>query len=745
MREIIFFILTLLFSNFCFAQKEFNLTKSSDNDIILDGIISEDEKRNSKIATIDFEQEPGDNIPTKLKSEVFITYTDTFIYFGVKAYGNPENIRGQVKPRDQAEYENEDMIFIRFDPFGDSRSNYILGSNAFGSQVDIRVKNAINEEDTFDSAYNAVFETKSSIGDDGYIIEFKVPINSLPYPPGKNQRWNFNISRVFTLNGTFYRSQTQPYDRSDPCWVCQVTDKLIMNDIVYKGKTELLPYVSSNISGQRQTVYTDPIEYGKIKGDVGIGINYDFSPSSSIEATINPDFSQIEADETQIDINSSFALDYPELRPFFNKGMDLLKFMDRGFYSRTINSPSFASKFVNLGKKSGTILLNAIDEVSPYLIGGEDKSYNGNGGVSYVNAFRHQRLINEGSKYGVFTTNRYFREGGYGNLIGIDGLFTFNTIWRFQFEFSKSFNKEPVANWIESEETFLDKTVKLDGEKFKGNASYVRLSRNTEHWNTSIFYKGISPGFRADVGFVPRINRRYGTIYHGYTSFFDKKYLKEFNTSLKGDINYNYDNKLKTKNFDFNISIKTFGKTEIGYVYEYNLFRKYLNTDFRNYGKSGIGIRGFPTENLTFAFEGKFGKEIAFNEEVPKIGREKNVSFNLAYKLGNNINLSSSINYSRLENLDNNKAIYDGYISRLSFRYQFNNDLSLRLVAEYNKFNDTFLFQPLLKWNPNPSTIFYIGGIQNSINNFDLEPEDFDPFRVNRSQFFLKFQYLIGI
>ena len=745
MREIIFFILILLFSNFCFAQKEFNLTKSSDNDIILDGIISEDEKRNSKIATIDFEQEPGDNLPTKLKSEVFITYTDTFIYFGIKAYGNPDNIRGQVKPRDQSEYENEDMIFLRIDPFGDSRSNYILGSNAFGSQVDLRVKNATSEEDTFDEAYNAVFETKSSIVDDGYILEFKIPINSLPYPPGKNQIWNFNISRVFTLNGTFYRSQTQPYDRSNPCWVCQVTDKLIMTDIVYRGKTELLPYISSNISGQRQTGYYDPIEYGKIKGDVGIGLNYDFSPSSSIEATINPDFSQIEADETQIDINSSFALDYPELRPFFNKGMDLLKFMDRGFYSRTINSPSFASKFVNLGRNSGTILLNAVDEISPYLIGGEDKSYNGNGGISYVNAFRHQRLINEGSKYGVFTTNRYFREGGYGNLIGIDGLFTFNTIWRFQFEFSKSFNKEPIANWIESEETFLNKTVKLDGEKFKGSASYIRLSRNTEHWNTSVFYKGISPGFRADVGFVPRINRKYGTLYHGYTSFFDKKYLKEFNASLKGDINYNYDNRLKTKNFDFNIGIKTFGKTEITYVYDYNLFRRYLNINFKNYGKSSIGIRGYPTENLTFGFEGKIGKQIAFNEKIPKIGKEKSLFFNLAYRLGNNINLSSSINYSRLENLDNNKAIYDGYISRLSFRYQFNNDLSIRLVSEYNKFNDSFLFQPLLKWNPNPSTIFYIGGIQNSINNFDLEPEEFDPFRVNRSQFFLKFQYLIGI
>lgn len=742
-RILLYFV--LLLQSWGYSQKEFNLVKSSENIIVLDGFISSEEKKSSLVFPIDFEQEPGDNIPTKLESEVYVTYTDTFIYFGIKAYGDPQNIRGQVKPRDQAEYENEDMIFLRFDPFGDSRVNYILGSNAFGSQVDIRAKNGTSDSDSFDNGYNAVFETKSSIVEDGYILEFKIPINSLPYPPGKNQRWNFNVSRVFTLDGTFYRSQSQPYDRSDPCWVCQVTDKLIMNDIVYKGKTELLPYISSNISGQRQTNNTNPIEYGKINGNVGIGLNYDFSPSSSIEATINPDFSQIEADETQIDINSSYALDYPELRPFFNKGMDLLRFMDRGFYSRTINSPSFSSKFVNLGKNSGTILLNAIDEVSPYLVGGEDKSYFGDGSVSYVNAFRHQRLINEGSKYGMFTTSRYFKEGGYGNLIGIDGLFTFNKIWRFQFEFSKSFNKEPVANWIESDETFLDKTVKLDGEKFKGSASYIRLSRNTEHWNTNIFYKGISPGFRADVGFVPRINRRLLSIYQGYEALYDKKYLKEFSTSLRGDVNYNYDNKLKTKNFDFNISIKTFGKTEIGYVYEYNLIRNYLNVDFKNYGKSGFGINGFPTENLTFAFEGTIGKEIAFNEEVPKIGREENIYLSISYKVGNNISLSSSINYSKLEDLETYESFYDGYISRLSFRYQFNNDLSLRLVSEYNEFNDTFLFQPLLKWNPNPSTIFYIGGIQNSINDFNLDPEDFNPFRINRSQFFIKFQYLIGI
>mgnify|MGYP000582184508 FL=1 len=67
------------------------------------------------------------------------------------------------------------------------------------------------------------------------------------------------------------------------------------------------------------------------------------------------------------------------------------------------------------------------------------------------------------------------------------------------------------------------------------------------------------------------------------------------------------------------------------------------------------------------------------------------------------------------------------------------------MISEYNNFNDTFYVQPLLQWNPNPSTIFYIGGNQSSINDFSQDPEDFDPFRINTSQFFIKFQYLIGV
>ena len=233
MKKFSLLFLLLFFCNI-YPQIDYRLTKTDDSIIILDGVLSLKEKENSIIVPVEFEQEPGDNVPSKLKTDVFVTYTDTYLYVGVKAFGDPRNIRGQVKPRDQVDYQNEDIVFLRFDPFGDSRLNYILGANAFASQLDLRVFNATSERDSYDSGFNAIYETKSSIVEDGYILEFKVPFSSLPYPKGINQVWNFNISRVYTLNGTFYRNQSQPYDRSDPCWVCQVTDKLIMDDIKFK-------------------------------------------------------------------------------------------------------------------------------------------------------------------------------------------------------------------------------------------------------------------------------------------------------------------------------------------------------------------------------------------------------------------------------------------------------------------------------------------------------------------------------
>ena len=745
MRNITIFIITLFVFNFSIAQKQYILSKTDGSKIVMDGFISDDEKSVSYKKTVDYEWQPGYNTPAKLETDVFMSYTDEYMYFGVKAYTDPENIRGQVRPRDEmAMGLNEDIIFLRFDPYLDARSVYLLASNAYGSQSDIRAKQATSDEERYDSSFNAIYETISSINEDGYTVEFLIPFTSIPHPNAEDKVWGFNVTRYFTLEGNGVFTMSDKYDRDNPCRICQIEGRLIMNDVPFKRNTELLPYISSNLSGERVSD-GQPIEYGKSKNEFGIGIKYDINSSSTAELTINPDFSQIEADETQIDINSAYALQYPELRPYFSRGMDLLNFLDNAFYSRTINSPSISSKITLQDENSSSIILSAVDQKSPYLVGGEDKSYFGEGGISYVNTYRHQRVVGQNTKYGFFTTNRFYEGGGSGNLFGIDGLFTFNKIWKIQFEFIKNFNVEPVANWIDSNDTFSDKTVKLDGEKFNGHANYIRLIRKNENWESIIFYRDISANYRADLGFVPKNNRRWLTISQGFEKLIGSKYLQQYRINVKGDITNNINGEKKSRNLDIDLGITTVGATAINYNYDINFFRNYLGKDFRNVGKSTFFIISNPTKEISILTRIVFGKEIAFNEDNPEIGKESSVFFSLNYKVGNNLNINPSLRFSKLKKINKPGVFYDGYIARLSSRYQFNNDLSLRIISEYDDFNDKFYIQPLLEWNPNPSTIFYIGGNQNSSNIFKVDSEDFNPFLINRSQFFIKFQYLFGI
>ena len=124
-----------------------------------------------------------------------------------------------------------------------------------------------------------------------------------------------------------------------------------MNDISYEKNVDFLPYVSSNLSGSREKFY-DRLNYDSAKFNYGIGVNIELNKNLSLEATLNPDFSQVEADVTKIDINSPTAINYPERRPFFNRGIDVLDYTMDVIYSRSINIPSFASKILNKGKNS---------------------------------------------------------------------------------------------------------------------------------------------------------------------------------------------------------------------------------------------------------------------------------------------------------------------------------------------------------------------------------------------------------
>ena len=735
---ILFFVLTGVF-----AQNDYKLQKTNPQNIIIDGTLDPEEWGDAVEVPLNIEITPGNNIPASIKTSGYITYSDTHLYIGFHAYNDPKNIRASIRSRDDFSVFSDDVVLIRLDTYTDARNNYILVSNPFGSQMDVRAVNALTDDKRYDRSFNLEFETEGKIVKDGYQVEFKIPFSTLPFPNAKDQLWHFNFYRkYFDDKGNEIEVSSQIRDRDNSCVICQTTDRLYMDDIKIEKRVELLPYVAGNIAGQRSAV-NQPMEYDSFNPNVGLGLNLDLSKNSVVEVTINPDFSQVEADVTQIDVNSPIALIYPERRPFFNRGTDIVNFTDGAFYSRSINNPLVASKLLSQGRKSRIYFLSALDQDSPYLIGGEDRSYLGQGGQSFVNVFRYQRLISQKSRVGLLSTNRYFEGGGYGNLIGTDGLFLLGKNWRLSYEVLMNFNKEPIADWIDTDDQAAGKSVRLDGDQFSGNAIYLQLYRNTEHWKSYLYYRNIAPDYQADVGFVVKNNRRWLTFFHEYQNFANKKALQFFSLGTKADVNYTFDNNLKAISVDAIIGFKTLWNTEINYTYDFDVFKNYLGRDYHRVGKSELDIMSSPSESFSLMLNMTFGKDLAYNEDVPDVGREFTAFITPSFQVGNKFNVKPSLRYARLRNLETNDNYFEGYIGRLNLRYQFNNFLSVRLISEYNDFTERFFIQPLVQWNPNPSTVFYIGGNQNSIEDFNSEFNS--PFRIDQNQIYLKFQYLIGL
>ena len=738
-----FLVLVFLIPFLAYAQKEYSLNKISPDKIKLDGVVNTSEWGDAIQIPLIYEQEPGNNTQAQRKTIAYLTYSDEFLYVAFISYVDPSaEVRASMRPRDNMSIWNDDMFIIRFDTFKDARNNFVLASNSLGSQFDLRMLNATDDRGKYDSSFNVNFLSVGSITEDRYQVEWKIPFSEIPSPNGENQQWNFNLGNRYYKDGKSIDLGSQTLDRDNPCEICQTTDVLNISNIKVKKRFELLPYISASVQGERENI-DDKISYEPIERRVGLGINMDFNKTTSLEVTFNPDFSQVEADVTRIDINSAVSLRYRERRPYFSRGTDIVRFSDGAFYSRSISNPSVSTKLLSQNSNSRVFFLTAIDQNSPYLIASEDKSYLGEGGQSFVNVFRYQRIINDKTRIGMYTSNRYYKDGGYGNLVGIDGLLILNKKWRLNYELFKNFNQEPNKNWIDSSDKIGDRSIMLDGEQFNGDALYLTFERNTEHWKSYFTYRNISPDYQTDVGFVVKNNRRWATLRHMYQNIVDKKNLRSFELGTKLDVNYTFDNNLKTISLDGEFQIETIGNTEISYTYDWDIFKNFMDIDFKDLPTSDLNIRSSPTEFFNFNISYEWGKDLAYNEEIPEKGKLKTFSIYASFQINENLNINGLLNYSELKTLDASEYYFSGNIFRLTTRYQFSNFLNLRLIAEKNTFNKSFFIQPLVQWNPNPSTIFYLGGNQNT--DLEIDEEIIPLLKFRRSQIFFKFQYLIGL
>jgi hypothetical protein len=320
-------------------KPEVNVKRAS-GPIAIDGQLNDAGWLGAGRATNFSEVNPGDLTKPPVETEVMITYDDENLYLGFIAHDDPSNIRATLHDRD--EMWNEDMVGIILDTYGNAQWAYEIFTNAKGIQGDLLW--TTEDEDT---RFDLVFTSQATITTDGYQVEMAVPFSSLRFPDQAVQNWKATFWRIHP------RSSRSEYtwaaiSRDDPCNFCQYGSLRGIENVKPGGSLELFPAVVTSQSG-RLANFDDPrspFEQSGVTVDASLGARYAFTPSLTGELTVNPDFSQIESDAAQIDVNTTFALSFPERRPFFQEGSDLFNTWIDAVYTRSINEPLAGAKLI---------------------------------------------------------------------------------------------------------------------------------------------------------------------------------------------------------------------------------------------------------------------------------------------------------------------------------------------------------------------------------------------------------------
>ena len=287
------------------------------SEIKFDGNVGLDEWASADKHTIDYEIAPSYNTAAEHLTEAFITHDDKYIYVAFKAYGNKEYIRANIRSRDGIAWQN-DHVVVGIDTFGDGRYYIGFGVNPLGSIYDFKTT-ATNDDP--DRSYNIEFDAYANLTDYGYQAEIRIPISSLNFPEAFSQKWKVAFYRKLYNKDNEAQYLSNKVIEGAGCLICQSEIYYELEGVKKKNKKRLIPSITANSfeEGAEENV----LRSGETNADFGLGGEYEFG-GNTFEFTYNPDFSQIEADESQIDINSTTALRLQERRIFFNEGKDTM-------------------------------------------------------------------------------------------------------------------------------------------------------------------------------------------------------------------------------------------------------------------------------------------------------------------------------------------------------------------------------------------------------------------------------------
>ena len=450
-------------------------------DIDIDGILNESAWLKAKKFENFSEVEPGDNTKPSVNTEAFVFYDDENIYIGFKNYEpDIKSLRKTFTSRDMI--FSDDWVGFFFDTYNEKKQAYELIVNPYGIQADLMWNAPGYEDETFD----AIWYSDAKIYSDMWTVEIVIPFKSIRFPNKPEQMWNFLLFRNHPRANREQISWSS-LSRDDPTLYTRAAKMSGINNIKGGNNLEILPYAL----GSQKGFITDygnansDFDNEKVSGQFGLNVKYGVTSNLTSDLAINPDFSEVESDAAQVDVNNTFALFYPEKRPFFIEGNDIFKSPMDIVYTRSINNPLFAFKLTGKVGRTDVGYTVAYDQNSPFILPFQEYSdFIASNRTSTSNILRLKQSLGTNDSYVglIFTdrevnkdTKQAFDVDGYNRVFGFDGNFRFLDNYSITFQSLRLFTREiNYSEYYNPNRFDNDKyTAALDGEYFAGFSKYL--------------------------------------------------------------------------------------------------------------------------------------------------------------------------------------------------------------------------------------------------------------------------------
>jgi hypothetical protein len=466
----------------------------------VDGVLDEAVWARAARLTGFSQYQPVDSRPAEEPTDVFVWFGPTAIYFGIRAY-EPHGDVVRATRADRDNIGSDDQVQILLDTYNDRRRAFLFGVNPFGVQQDgirsdqfsggaggaFQGGGGFGQMNILDGNVDLnpdfVFESRGHLTAWGYEVEIRIPFKSLRYQDGNPQDWSLNILRRTQHSG--YQDSWTPVVRASASFLNQSGWLEGLHDLRRGLVLEATPTVTGRLTGGQGDAgwrYRDTTE-------LGLSVRYGVTPNLSLDGTLNPDFSQVEADVGQVTINERFALFFPEKRPFFLEGLELFDSPNQLIYTRQIVNPDFG---VKLAGKLGATNIGAL---AAQDAGGRSLT----GHRPLFGALRLRSDLGRSSSVGLVATAR--EDGSdHSRLAGADVRVVHSRLYFVELQAVQS-------------------ATDSAGHRFSGPLLAATWDRTGRAWGFNYGITGIAPTFRAKAGFVNRVGVIQAHAYNRFTVY----------------------------------------------------------------------------------------------------------------------------------------------------------------------------------------------------------------------------------